>query len=102
MVIFVGIGSTISPLVCQALIASGVPWPNFYFGSLVISATNLCIVSVCFKPTSREMAQERARIWGQEVKGSSLTRETTSSQMNEKSEATKSEDDINLPSKGTS
>ncbi|KAG6812528.1 hypothetical protein H0H92_002419 [Tricholoma furcatifolium] len=34
--IFVGVGGVVSPIVCQAIIAKGVPWPNFYFGSLVL------------------------------------------------------------------
>lgn len=54
-----GFGSVVSPLTCQAIIARGVPWPKFYFGSLVVSATNIAFLLYAFRPTLKEFATER-------------------------------------------
>ncbi|KAL0571974.1 hypothetical protein V5O48_009976 [Marasmius crinis-equi] len=54
-----GIGGVFAPLVCQSIIASGAPWQNFYYGSLVVSALNLALVMYAFKPTQREQFTER-------------------------------------------
>lgn len=51
-----------SPLVCQTLIASGVPWFQFYYGSLVLSAINILFLSVAFKPTQQERLSERREV----------------------------------------
>ncbi|KAG6839881.1 hypothetical protein C0991_010846 [Blastosporella zonata] len=52
------IGGVISPIVCQAIIARGVPWPHFYFGSLVLSGINCILLYLAFKPTNRETMGE--------------------------------------------
>jgi hypothetical protein len=46
-------------LVCQALIAKGVPWLQFYFGSLVLSAINTTFLVVTFKPAATEFLRDR-------------------------------------------
>jgi len=46
-------------LVCQALIAKGVPWFQFYFGSLVLSAINVTFLVLTFKPTASEFLRDR-------------------------------------------
>jgi hypothetical protein len=51
-------GSVVAPVVCQAVIASGVPWPQFYFGSLVVCGINLALVIVAYWPTHEEFATE--------------------------------------------
>ncbi|KAJ7597630.1 MFS general substrate transporter [Mycena floridula] len=51
-------GGAISPIVCQALVASGVPWQHFYLGSIVISALNITFLALTFRPSSEELAQE--------------------------------------------
>ncbi|KAF8168311.1 major facilitator superfamily domain-containing protein [Crassisporium funariophilum] len=53
------IGGMASPLVCQALMASGVPWFQFYFGSLVLSAANTAFLVMTFKPTIKEFHRDR-------------------------------------------
>lgn len=53
-----GFGSVASPLVCQSIIATGVPWFHFYLGSLVLSALNVIFLAVTFKPSSAEFAKE--------------------------------------------
>ncbi|KAF8168312.1 major facilitator superfamily domain-containing protein [Crassisporium funariophilum] len=53
------LGSVISPLVCQSIIATGVPWHRFYYGSLVLSAFNVAFLAATFKPTTDETFQER-------------------------------------------
>jgi hypothetical protein len=45
--------------VCQAVIAAGVPWPHFYFGSLVLSALNIIFVLCVFSATQAEFDKDR-------------------------------------------
>ena len=54
-----GIGGVFAPLVCQTIIASGAPWQNFYYGSLVVAGVNLALVMYAFQPTQRELFTER-------------------------------------------
>lgn len=51
-------GGAISPIVCQAVVAKGVPWFQFYFGSLVLSAFNTGFLVLTFRPTLREWLKE--------------------------------------------
>ncbi|KAF8971544.1 hypothetical protein BDZ97DRAFT_1753335 [Flammula alnicola] len=55
------LGSVISPLVCQSIIATGVPWYRFYYGSLVLSGCNIVFVAITFRPTSSETFKERQK-----------------------------------------
>lgn len=59
MTYFPGFGGVVSPLVCQTAVAAGVPWPKFYFGSLVLSATNVAFLILTFKPTLTEFLRDR-------------------------------------------
>ncbi|KAF5377677.1 hypothetical protein D9615_005185 [Tricholomella constricta] len=52
------LGGVLSPIVCQTVISNGVPWPHFYFGSLVLSGINTALLFVTFKPTARENSAE--------------------------------------------
>lgn len=52
----------ISPLVCQSIIATGVPWYRFYYGSLVLSGLNILFVAVTFRPTPPESFKDRQRV----------------------------------------
>jgi len=54
-----GIGGAISPIVCQAIIATGVPWFKFYFGSLILSAFNVTFLVISFRPTPAEFQWDR-------------------------------------------
>ncbi|KAJ8487811.1 hypothetical protein ONZ45_g14197 [Pleurotus djamor] len=54
-------GGAISPLICQTIVAKGTPWPNFYWGSLVLSASNTCFLAYAFRPTLREFTADRDR-----------------------------------------
>lgn len=56
---FTGLGSVISPIVCQTIIAAGVPWTRFYYGSLVISAITFLFLACTYMPTTSEFALER-------------------------------------------
>ena len=51
----------ISPLVCQSIIATGVPWYRFYYGSLVLSGLNILFLAVTFRPTPAEAFKDRQR-----------------------------------------
>ncbi|KAG6837122.1 hypothetical protein H0H93_014428 [Arthromyces matolae] len=52
------VGGMLSPIVCQTIIAKGVHWSHFYFGSLVLSGINLTLIYWAFRPTAREIARE--------------------------------------------
>ncbi|KAG1749720.1 major facilitator superfamily domain-containing protein [Suillus paluster] len=47
-------GSFLAPLVCQTLMAKGIPWRHFYLGSLVVSAMALSSIIFAFRPTRNE------------------------------------------------
>lgn len=53
-----GFGGVISPLICQTLVTAGVPWFQFYLGSLVLSAFNTGFLALTFRPTIREWIKE--------------------------------------------
>jgi hypothetical protein len=53
-----GLGGFASPLVCQTLIAQGVPWRNFYLGSLIVSTLNMCFLTYTFRPTRKEFESD--------------------------------------------
>jgi len=59
--LFSGLGSVVSPLVCQTIIATGVPWYRFYYGSLLLSAMNLLFLGITFRPTPDELILERRK-----------------------------------------
>jgi len=52
-------GSFSAPLVCQTLLAKGIPWRNFYLGSLVLSAIALSLILFNFRPTHKEFLADR-------------------------------------------
>lgn len=52
------IGSMCAPLVCQSIIATGVPWPRFYFGSLVLSGISSVFAFWAFRPSSTEIERD--------------------------------------------
>lgn len=56
---FAGFGAAVSPLVCQAILAQGVPYYKFYWGTMVGSALNVALLSISFRPTTTEFARER-------------------------------------------
>lgn len=53
------IGSFSAPLVCQTLMAEGIPWKHFYLGSLVISVIALSLTIFSFRPTRHEFLADR-------------------------------------------
>ncbi|KAF4605454.1 hypothetical protein EYR40_004238 [Pleurotus pulmonarius] len=57
-------GGAISPLICQTIIAKGVPWNHFYYGSLVLSGFNTCFLAYTFRPTLKEFADDRETALG--------------------------------------
>ena len=54
-----GVGAFASPLVCQTLLARGVPWSHFYLGSIVVGIVNLIANGIAFRPTPKEFADDR-------------------------------------------
>ena len=48
------IGSMCAPLVCQSILARGIAWNHFYFGSLVLSAISSTLAFFAFQPTRKE------------------------------------------------
>ncbi|EAU93127.2 hypothetical protein CC1G_12662 [Coprinopsis cinerea okayama7 len=55
-------GTVAAPLVCQTIISKGVPWPHFYFGSLVLAGMNTLLLAVAFAPTHLEFNSERRQL----------------------------------------
>ena len=55
------IGACAAPLICQTLLARGIPWAHFYLGSLVLSALNTTLLTLAFRPSRKESADERQR-----------------------------------------
>ncbi|KIJ68723.1 hypothetical protein HYDPIDRAFT_81703 [Hydnomerulius pinastri MD-312] len=53
------VGSFVSPFVCQSLVAKGVHWSHFYLGSLVLSGINTSLIVYSFRPTAREVSNDR-------------------------------------------
>ncbi|PPR07674.1 hypothetical protein CVT24_003817 [Panaeolus cyanescens] len=58
---FWSIGGIASPLVCQAMMAIGIPWFKFYYGSLILSGLNVIFLVLTFRTTQMEFAYDRAR-----------------------------------------
>ncbi|KZT43917.1 MFS general substrate transporter [Sistotremastrum suecicum HHB10207 ss-3] len=56
---FWGIGACISPIVCQTLVAKGVPWPNFYLGSIVVGVLNVIFLGTVFRVTGPELERDK-------------------------------------------
>ncbi|KAJ7225733.1 major facilitator superfamily domain-containing protein, partial [Mycena pura] len=56
-----GVGAVVSPLVFQATAAAGLPWPHFYFGSLVLVAANMTFLAITFMPTAQELTADRKK-----------------------------------------
>ncbi|TFK20148.1 MFS general substrate transporter [Coprinopsis marcescibilis] len=52
-------GGVVAPLICQFIIAKGVHWPYFYYGSLVPCGLSIALLSAVFIPTRQELALER-------------------------------------------
>jgi hypothetical protein len=74
--ILTGIGGFISPFVCQAVMASGIPWTRFYLGSLVVSATNLIFITFSFRSTQAEFdADKRASLFAAKRRSSTFSDE---------------------------
>jgi len=48
-----------APLVCQTLLAKGIPWRNFYLYSLVLSAIALSLILFNFHSTHKESLADR-------------------------------------------
>lgn len=57
--LLLGLGGVASPLICQTIIATGIPWSRFYLGSLVLSAFNVAFLVITFKPTTTEFLRDR-------------------------------------------
>ncbi|RPD81762.1 MFS general substrate transporter [Lentinus tigrinus ALCF2SS1-7] len=57
------IGAFCAPLVCQSIIATGIRWANFYFGSLVLSAINTSLLVFAFCPTRTELLRDADFAW---------------------------------------
>lgn len=62
--LWLGFGGVMSPIICQSIVSSGVPWFHFYFGSLVLSGLNATFLILSFKPTRREFQKERESLTG--------------------------------------
>lgn len=48
---------------CQSIIATGIRWANFYFGSLVLSALNTSFLTYAFMPTRNELQRDADFAW---------------------------------------
>lgn len=87
-----------APLVCQSIIATGIAWNHFYFGSLVLSGISAALAFVAFRPTTAEMerdishAQNEAR-----SKNSSAATLTQEKDLKDRAESPISEENVGLP-----
>ena len=79
----IGLGSVISPLVCQTIIATGVPWYRFYYGSLLLSAFNVVFLYITFKPTFGERNREHQKAMNERRHWQYLQRSSFSSPSSE-------------------
>ncbi|KAK2462068.1 hypothetical protein APHAL10511_006531 [Amanita phalloides] len=52
-------GGVSAPLTAQAIIAKGIPWPNFYYGSMIISGLNFVFLFLTYRPTTKELLEEQ-------------------------------------------
>ncbi|KAI0735416.1 MFS general substrate transporter [Earliella scabrosa] len=57
------LGAFCAPLVCQSIVATGIRWANFYFGSLVIASLNISFLIYAFKPTLSELQRDADFAW---------------------------------------
>ncbi|OSD05985.1 MFS general substrate transporter [Trametes coccinea BRFM310] len=57
------VGGFAAPLVCQSIIATGIRWADFYFGSLVLSALNTLVIIYAFWPTQDELQSDADLAW---------------------------------------
>ena len=48
---------------CQSVVATGIRWANFYFGSLVIASLNISFLIYAFKPTLSELQRDADFAW---------------------------------------
>ncbi|KAI0085609.1 major facilitator superfamily domain-containing protein [Irpex rosettiformis] len=55
---FWSIGSMCAPLVCQSVIATGISWSHFYFGSLVLSGISSSFAFYAFHPSATEVERD--------------------------------------------
>ena len=69
---FAAIGSTCAPLVCQSVIATGIAWSHFYFGSLVLSGISSILAFCAFYPSVTEIERDVLR----ERRGDETSQET--------------------------
>ncbi|KAI0336059.1 MFS general substrate transporter [Cubamyces sp. BRFM 1775] len=56
-------GGFAAPLVCQSIVATGIRWANFYYGSLVLSAINTTFIVYAFWPTLEELQSDAELAW---------------------------------------
>ncbi|KAI0662595.1 MFS general substrate transporter [Cubamyces menziesii] len=56
-------GSFAAPLVCQSIVATGIRWADFYYGSLVLSAINTTLIVYAFRPTQEELQSDAELAW---------------------------------------
>ncbi|KAJ3498028.1 hypothetical protein NLJ89_g10274 [Agrocybe chaxingu] len=54
-----GLTSECIPFLFISIIATGVPWYHFYYGSLALSAVNIAFLASTFRPTPSESYRER-------------------------------------------
>ena len=47
-----------APLVCQSVIATGIAWNHFYFGSLVLSGISSTFAFFAFRPSAAEIERD--------------------------------------------
>ncbi|CDO72449.1 hypothetical protein BN946_scf184977.g150 [Trametes cinnabarina] len=57
------VGGFAAPLVCQSIVATGIRWANFYYGSLVLSAVNISFILYAFWPIEAELRTDAELAW---------------------------------------
>ncbi|KAI0757238.1 MFS general substrate transporter [Daedaleopsis nitida] len=57
------LGAFGAPLVCQSIVATGIRWANFYFGSLVLASLNISFLVYAYTPTRGELQRDADFAW---------------------------------------
>ncbi|KAI0343924.1 MFS general substrate transporter [Trametopsis cervina] len=91
------IGSMCAPLVCQSVIATGIAWNHFYFGSLVLSGISSSFAFYAFRPRPAELEQDIASLLAENRMSSPTPTEKQGRESPATPATTISEENIGLP-----
>lgn len=62
------LGAVVAPLISQTVLAKGIPWINFYYGSIVLAGLNTAFIIYAFLPSHAEIQKELSAFSGNALK----------------------------------